>query len=178
MERPLPGGPSLNGPKYDDDFYAWTQYQAEVLRTLPTADNRFDREHLAEEIDDLGRSYRDAVRSQVRRVLVHFLKLACSPARDPRFDWMDSIADARAELADKLSPSLLRDIEERLPRLYAEARKRAELQMRRYGEGHAVRALPAECPYTIDQIFAEDWYPEAAPEAAPEPADGAKGENA
>ncbi len=175
MERPLPDGPSLNGPKpngpkYDDDFYAWTQYQAEVLRTLPTADNRFDRDNVVEEIESLGRSERDAVRSQVRRVLVFFLKLAHSPARDPRLDWMDSIADARAELADKLSPSLLRDIEERLARLYAEARKRAELQMHRYGERDAARALPAECPYTVDQIFAEDWYPE--------PVDCANGESA
>ena len=157
-----------DGPRYEDDFYAWTQYQAEVLRTLPTADTRFDRDNLVEEIESLGRSERDAVRSQVRRVLVHFLKLAYSPARDPRFDWMDSIADARAELADKLSSSLMRDVEERLPRLYTEGRKRAELQLQRYGEHAAARSLPAECPYTIDQILAEDWYPE--------PADGAKGD--
>ena len=159
-----------DGPRYDDDFYAWTQYQAEVLRTLPTADNRFDRDNLVEEIESLGRSERDAVRSQVRRILVHFLKLAYSPARDPRFDWMDSIADARAELADKLSRSLMRDIEERLPHLYVEARKRAELQMHRYGERDAAQLLPAECPYTIDQILAEDWYPE--------PPDGANGDSA
>src|SRR5919197_1060430 len=98
-------GPPRNGPSYDDDFYAWTQYQAEVLRTMPTSDNRFDREHVAEEMEDLGRSYRDAVRSQVRRILEHFLKLAHSPARDPRFDWIGSIIDARAELEDKLSPT-------------------------------------------------------------------------
>ena len=161
----MPDGPRPTGPDYDDDFYAWTQYQAEVLRTLPTADNRFDRNNLVEEIESLGRSERDAVRSQVRRVLVHFLKLAYSPARDPRFDWMDSIADARAELADKLSPSLMRDIEERLPRLYAEARKRAELQLHRHGEQVAAESFPAECPYTIDQILAEDWYPEPADSA-------------
>lgn len=47
-----------DGPRYDDDFYAWTQYQAEVLRTLRTRDNRFDREHVAEEMEDLGNSYR------------------------------------------------------------------------------------------------------------------------
>jgi hypothetical protein len=96
----MPDGPRPTGPDYDDDFYAWTQYQAEVLRTLPTADNRFDREHLAEEIEDLGRSYRDSVRSHVRRILLHFLKLARSPARDQRSDWMDSIDDARAEIED------------------------------------------------------------------------------
>ena len=54
-----------HGPDYDDDFYAWTQYQAEVLRSMPCDDNRFDRENVAEEIEDLGKNTRDAVRSQV-----------------------------------------------------------------------------------------------------------------
>lgn len=45
-----------DGPRYEDDFYAWTQYQAEVLRSLHVSDNRFDREHVAEEIEDLGKS--------------------------------------------------------------------------------------------------------------------------
>src|SRR3954466_14557937 len=67
-----------DGPRYEDDFYAWTQYQAQGLRSLRTRDNRFDREHLVEEIEDLGSSYRDAVRSQVRRILLHLLKLAHS----------------------------------------------------------------------------------------------------
>ena len=151
-----------DGPRYEDDFYAWAQYQAEVLRTLKTRDNRFDREHLAEEIGDLGNSYRDAVRSQVRRILLHFLKLAHSPARDPRTDWMSSIIDARAEIEDKLTPSLRRDVEQMLPRLYAISRKRATLEMQRHGEPDAARSLPAECPYTLDQILADDWYPEPA----------------
>jgi hypothetical protein len=45
-----------DGPRYDDDFYAWTQHQAEVLRTMSVSDNRFDREHVAEEIEDLARA--------------------------------------------------------------------------------------------------------------------------
>jgi hypothetical protein len=151
-----------DGPRYDDDFFAWTQYQAEVLRTLRTRDNRFDRDHVVEEIEDLGNSERDAVRSHVRRLLVHFLKLAHSPARDPRFDWMGSIVDARAVLEDKLSPSLRRDIEATLTRLYAVARKQAAIELSKYGEREAGLALPMECPYSVDRILAEDWYPEPA----------------
>src|SRR5215472_6440464 len=89
-----------DGPRYDDDFYAWTRHQAMVLRTMAAADNRFDRENVAEEIEDLGRSERDAVRSQIRRIIEHLLKLAYSPAQQPRFDWMASIAEARATLGD------------------------------------------------------------------------------
>ena len=43
-----------DGPRYDDDFFAWTQYQAQVLRTLRTRDNRFDRENLVEEVEAWG----------------------------------------------------------------------------------------------------------------------------
>jgi hypothetical protein len=148
-----------DGPRRDDDFYAWTQFQAEVLRSLRTRDNRFDREHLAEEIADLGKCERNAVRSQIQRVLVHFLKLAHSPAREPRFDWMDSIIEARSALADELSPSLRRDIEAELLRIYAIARKRAGLELAKQGEQDAARLLPPDCSYTIDRILAEDWYP-------------------
>jgi hypothetical protein len=155
-----------DGPRYDDDFYAWTQYQAELLRALRTDDNRFDREHVAEEIEDLGKSERDAVRSQIRRVLEHFLKLACSPARDPRFEWMQSIAEARANLSDKLSPTLRRDAEAELPKLYAAARRNASLSLQRYGEAEAAAKLPATCPFSFDDICRDDWYP-AAPEAEP-----------
>src|SRR5438094_8939002 len=99
----MPDGPRSNGPNYDDDFYAWTQYQAEVLRSMRTRDNRFDREHVAEEIEDLGKSERDVVRSQVRRILEHFLKLAYSRAAGPRYGWMGSVVDARDVLTDNIT---------------------------------------------------------------------------
>jgi hypothetical protein len=127
---------------------------------LRTRDNRFDRERLAEEIEDLGKSGRNAVRSQIQRVLVHFLKLAHSAARDPRFDWMDSIIEARSAPADELSPSLRRDIDAELPRIYAIACKRAGLERAKHGEQDAARSLPPDCPYTVDEILAEDWYPQ------------------
>ena len=146
-----------DGPRYDDDLYAWTQYQAEVLRSLATADNRFDRAHVAEEIEDLGKSERDAVRSQVRRILEHFLKLAYSPVFEPRSDWMISIATARAELADKLAPTLRRDAKAELPQLYIRAGRIAALGLRRFGE---TAEFAPTCPYTLDQVLAEDWYPE------------------
>ena len=148
-----------DGPRYDDDFYAWTQHQAEVLRTMPVSDNRFDREHVAEEIEDLGKSERDAVRSQIRRVIEHFLKLAYSPAQAPRFDWMHSISDARTALEDKMSPALPRDVEAALERLYAGACRGAALALRTYGEEEAAQGFPGKCPYSLDEICQDDWYP-------------------
>jgi hypothetical protein len=149
-----------DGPRYEDDFYAWTQHQAQVLRTLKTRDNRFDRENVAEEIETVGRNERDAVRSQARRVLEHFLKLAYSPADYPRFGWRGSVIEARAELGDKLSPTLRTDLAAVLDKLYATARKRVWEDLREHGEQDAAARLPSQCPYTVDQILTEDWYPE------------------
>ena len=149
-----------DGPLYDDDYYAWTQYQAEVLRTMRRADNRLDREHLAEEIEDLGKSERDAVRSQVRRIIEHLLKLEYSPAADPRFDWMASVVEARQALADKITVTLQRDAEAMLPELYSDGRELAELGLRKFGEHAAAARLPATCPYTLEQIRERRWYPD------------------
>ena len=149
-----------DGPRYDHDFYAWTQHQAMVLRTMAVADNRFDRENLAEEIEALGRSERDAVRSQIRRIIEHLLKLAYSRSPQPRFDWMASIAEARDTLEDQITPTLRRDAEAMLAKLYEGGRNRAELGLRGYGVTEATGALPAECPFTINEILRRGWYPE------------------
>jgi len=147
------------GPRYDDDFYAWAQYQAEVLRTMAVADNRFDRENVVEEIETLGRSERDAVRSQIRRIIEHLLKLAYSPAEPPRLDWMETIDDARETLSDKLTATLRLDAEANLEKLYVEGRRRAARGLRRHAEMEDAERLPLACPYSLDDICREDWYP-------------------
>jgi len=153
-------GARPKGPDYDDDFYAWTQHQAQVMREMPIADNRFDRDNVVEEIETLGRSERDAVRSQVHRILEHFLKLQYSPAERPRAGWMASVNDARRILGDKLSAALRRDIEARLLDLYEDARYQTELSLQDYGEGEVAKSFPQECPYTLDHILQRRWYPE------------------
>jgi hypothetical protein len=149
-----------DGPRYDDDFYAWTKYQADVLREMRTDDNRFDRDNVVEEIEDLGKNYRDAARSQVIRILEHFLKLAHSPASDPRIGWMESIAEARDALNDQLSATLRLDIETSFDDLYRRARRRAALGLLRYGESNAADTLPHASSYTLDDVLRDDWYPE------------------
>jgi len=126
---------------------------ATPLRSMRRADNRLDREHLAEEIEDLGKSERDAVRSQIVRILEHLLKLEYSPAIDPRFDWMRSTIEARRVLEDKLTATLQRDIEAMLPRLYGYARELAQIGLRKFGENPAAERLPETCPYTLEHVL-------------------------
>jgi hypothetical protein len=46
--------------------------------------------------------------------------------------------------------------------LYAEARKKVATDLRDFGEHAAAASLPAECPYTLEQVIEDDWYPEPA----------------
>ena len=71
---------------YKDDFYAWTRDQAQALRRPTEArwNGPLDLEHLADEVEELGMQARNAVRSQLLRILEHALKLEYSPAAEPR----------------------------------------------------------------------------------------------
>ena len=133
---------------YETDFYVWTQRQAEALRRLAETRPNLDLDfpHLIEEVTDLGASQRDAVRSQLRRIIEHCLKLELSRAADPRGGWRDSILDARAVIGDKLSPSLRRDLDEQLPRLWAQARSKTENALRGHRESGCRRPAAEGLP--------------------------------
>jgi hypothetical protein len=145
---------------YERDFYAWTQAQARELRRFAAARPNvpLDLARLAEEIADLGKDRRDALRSWVRRVIEHLLLLEHSPATEPRNHWEGEIAAFRNDIGDRLTRTLRRDLQRRLPQLYQEARRVAERKMGRHGEGAAAGRLPEECPYTLEQVVG-DWWP-------------------
>ena len=67
-----------DGSLYDEDFYAWTQQQAELLRHGPAASNRLDYDLIAEEIEDLGKSELHACQSLCEHIIEHLLKIEYS----------------------------------------------------------------------------------------------------
>jgi hypothetical protein len=58
-----------NAELYEQDFYRWTQEQIALLREGKW--HEVDREHLMEEIDDLGRSARKELRSYLEGLVLH-----------------------------------------------------------------------------------------------------------
>ena len=141
---------------YEEDFYAWAKAQTTLLRAGRFAD--LDLEHLIEEVDDLGESLKRSVRSRIRTIIEHLLKLQHSPAREPRGGWCDIVLTQRSDLLDELTASIRREVEPALPDLYDRARQNAATSLRKQGERDAAAALPATCPYSLDQITG-DWLP-------------------
>ena len=142
---------------YDDDFYAWSREQAALLR-----DRRFaelDLEHLIEEVEDLGGALKRSVRSRTGTIIEHLLKLEHSPAQDPRGGWYDTIIAQRRDLVEELTPTIRREVEPDLRKLYARARADTAKSLRVHGEANAADALPADCVYSFEQVIG-DWWPE------------------
>lgn len=160
---------SADSDLYETDFYAWTQAQAAKLRRLQAQAVNLDLDlpHLAEEVEDLGKAERDAARSQVVRIIEHCLKLEYSPAAEPRLGWFETVDDARVALADKLAASLHKDLRQSLPVLYERARRKTGRSLRRHGERAAADALPETCPYELDDLLRDGWYPRSRHGHAP-----------
>jgi hypothetical protein len=155
---------------YEADFFAWTQQQSKELRRFArTRPNLpLDLPHLAEEIAELGKEQRHALRSWTIRILEHLLLLEHSPAEAPRRGWIDEIANFRREIDLRLSPTLRRDLSRQLPRLYDYARRHLESRLEPYGEAEIARQLPERCPYTLDQVLGDFWPPRRNPTPGPE----------
>ena len=148
---------------YDEDFLAWSIQQAEVLRgAARTGSNQhLDWENLAEEIESLGISQRSELKSQLRRVIEHLLRLEYSPAREPRRGWVESISDARVEIEAVIedSPSLRGEIDAAIGAELKRGSRKAIAELEKYGEVDAATAARMRTrAYTPEQIL-EDWFP-------------------
>ena len=139
---------------YETDFAEWAARTAEALRqgNLDAA----DLENVAEEIEDLGKSQRAAVRSQMLRLLKHVVKQRIQPARAGS-SWRGSIVGAHQQIQLRLedSPSLRRHLSETVQATWQMAIKAALAET-----GLTARTigfdLPKTCPCSLDQLLDGD----------------------
>jgi hypothetical protein len=145
---------------YDEDFYAWTQQQAQALRTHFKGDNRLDVEHLAEEVEDLGKSELHAIESFVENVIEHLLKLDYSGWVEARNHWRAEVDAFRASIERRITPRIRQQVETELDALYERARRAAPRSLHQR-EPDFVRRLPKRCPYDWETIWHRDVFAEA-----------------
>jgi hypothetical protein len=145
---------------YDQDFYAWTQQQAQALRTHFKGDNRLDVEHLAEEVEDLGKSELHAIESFIVQIIAHLLKLDYSGHAAPRSHWRAEILNFRQNIERRITPSIRRTVERDLEELYRGGRQVAAAGALVH-EPDLIRRLPKISPYDWDTIWHRDVLAEA-----------------
>ncbi|MGE5268775.1 MAG: DUF29 domain-containing protein [Thiohalocapsa sp.] len=148
---------------YRSDFVLWSKEQAAALRAAARdkSNQKLDWENIAEEIESLGISQLRELKSQIRRIIEHLLKLENSRAADPRPGWMSSVRDARNEIESVLehSPSLKSNIPEAIAAEMKRGSRKVIEDLRDYGElDRATLARIRSTTYSDDQILG-DWLP-------------------
>jgi hypothetical protein len=149
---------------YKTDTVAWSEQQASALRAAAHGESNqpLDWENLAEEIEDLAKSLRLRLRSQIARIIHHQVKLEYSPAIDPRKGWRRTIRQARLDIDRILedSPSLRREVPRLIEKETARVVQLAILDLEEHGEFDQME-LPRirSVSYNQEQVLG-DWFPE------------------
>ena len=138
---------------YEQDFYAWANEQAALLRAgnLSAA----DIEHIAEEIESMGRTEKRELVSRLAILLAHLLKWQFQPGRRGT-SWQATITIQRRTLKRHLTdnPSLKPKLPEATADAYGDGRLSASAET-----NLPVETFPAECPWSFEQIMDEAYWP-------------------
>ena len=106
-----------NAAAHDEDFYAWTQEQARLLRSGEFT--QLDIENVAEELEGMGRSDKRALESRLEVLLMHLLKWRVQ-IEHRSGSWSATIRDQRRRIQKLLrdSPSLRPEVAQLVPETY------------------------------------------------------------
>ena len=141
---------------YDQDFVAWADEQALLLEQKRW--HELDLVNLVEEVKDLGNRHRDALESQLTRLLMHLLKWQYQPEKRSN-SWSQTINDARTQIPRLIRkhPVLAIHAERAFLECYLNAREDAANET-----GLPINTFPLECPYRLEQALEPDFLPTAA----------------
>lgn len=91
---------------YESDYLLWTQDIVAKLRAREF--DQLDFDNLIEEVEDLGRSYRDELEGRLDVLLFHILKRLYVTLTDDYNGWEKTIREQRKQIKRRLakSPSL------------------------------------------------------------------------
>ena len=140
---------------YDKDVILWSQEQAALLRSGQFS--QLDIEHLADEIEDVGKSEKRELANRMAALLAHLLKWQFQPEQRGR-SWQTTIRNQRNALAIALrqTPSLKTTWRDKHWQTLVwadavdQALKETGLDVD-FGE---------TCPWTNQQILDAGWLPE------------------
>ena len=146
----------MNHTSYETDVVAWANEQAEHIRAGHF--NQLDLTHIAEEIEDVGKSEQRELASRMAVLLMHLLKFQYQPDKRTN-SWTTTIKTPRRLLVRRLqkTPSLspmLTD-PEWIDEMWVDATAAAEKET-----GIDIGAFPEICPWVMADVLTENWLPE------------------
>lgn len=141
---------------YEQDFYAWANEQAALLRSGQL--NLADIDHIAEEIESMGKTEKRELMSRLKVLLMHLLKWRYQPGLRGN-SWRLTIKEQRREVAHHLkdNPSLKARLSETMADAYEIAVIEAERET-----GLPEETFPTTCPWSFAEITDETFWPNSS----------------
>ena len=141
---------------YDDDVLLWSEQQAAAIRELGRTrhiPNELDIENVAEEIESVGRSELAAVKSFIRLILLHLIKLAAEAGSDAEAHWEGEVVGFHSDMVSRYAPSMRQRID--MDVIWRSARDQSVLTYRDRPGAATVADLPVVSPFAIEDLVAE-----------------------
>lgn len=137
---------------YDQDYHSWLESTIQHLKSSNFSE--VDWENLIEELEDMGRSEKRAVYSNLKILLLHLLKYRYQPEKRSK-SWLSSICEHRQRLhrSFRESPSLKNYFEIVIPESFEDARELTSKET-----GLNINSLPNECPFSIEEILDREFF--------------------
>jgi hypothetical protein len=143
---------------YENDIVAWAKEQAYLLRSGKLS--AIDIEHIAEEIEDVGKSEQRELASRMALLLSHLLKCQYQPERQSG-SWQRTIKEQRKAIARRLKNTPSLKVSANDPEWLEDAWGDAiSITINETG----MNSFPEVCPWTIENILSEDWLPSSVGE--------------
>ena len=131
------------------DPYAWALAQAALLRRGGAGLKAIDATALSEFLEERADEMLSAARSQLVNLMAHAMKAALSRNPDVVGHWRSECIGFHDRLIDAYRPSMRDRID--MGTLWKRAGRKVYASFADYGE--AKPDLPAECPFTLDQLI-------------------------
>lgn len=142
------------GTPYEKDVVAWAKEQAALLRSGQLS--ALDIEHIAEEIEDVGKSEKRELASRMAVLLAHLLKWQHQPGRRGS-SWSRTIKEQRKAIAAAIrqTPSLQASLSDAdwLAGMWADAVTKAI-------DETGLDSFPEDCPWAMEQVLSGEFFPE------------------
>jgi len=142
-----------NDQLYERDFYAWANEQAGLLRAGKLSEA--DIEHIAEEIESMGKGEKRELVSRLNILLLHLIKWQYQPSHRGH-SWRNTIRIQRRAVAAHMNdnPSLKSLLPQAVEQAYGTAIIEAENET-----GLSEATFPVACEWSYEQVMDPEFWP-------------------
>jgi len=138
---------------YNHDYLAWYEV---TLKQIKNKDlKNLDLETLAEVLENLVRDIKRSGESYLKQIIIHLLLIEYWDSEKINHrHWASEITNFRDELETDMTTNLRKHLEKQKVNLYQKSVKYVVIKT-----GLNKNIFPNQCPYTLEQLLNENWFP-------------------